>query len=196
LRCKVRCRIGVSHSHVGRCSSAQDRGDAGFQILTRRRPRSPGNPQKRGIDFRTGPHDMCAVGLERVARPPPRHFAQALHFARSPGRGLLAKCHPRPDIRKQVSRAFDNRPVSCRAAKRCLTPFQGDEICLAPINPALPWTTFRLEHVGGNDSDSSMGLSQSLTCSKTHWKCSVLHIDVIPSTISENASPFLAPRRI
>ena len=86
------------------------------------------------------------------------------------------------------SRAFDNRPVSCRAAKRCLTPFQGDEICLVPINPALPWTTFQLEHVGGTDSASSMGLSQSSTLSKTHWKCGVLHIDVIPSTIGENAS--------
>jgi len=138
--CVARFAVGLEYrndlddSHVGRCSSAQDRGDAGFQILTRRRPRSPGNPQKRGVDFRTSPHDMCAVGLERSRPAFPRHFAQALHFARSPGRGLLAKCHPRPDVRKQVSRAFDNRPVSCRAAKRCLTPLQGDEICLVPIN--------------------------------------------------------------
>ena len=132
---------------------------------------------------------MWAVGLGRSRPAFPRHFAQALHFARSPGRGLLAKCHPCPDVRNQVPGPSDNRPVSCRAAKRCLTPFQGDEICLVPINPALPWTTFQLTHVRGTDPDSSMSLSQSLTFSKRHWKCCVLHIDVIPSTISENASP-------
>ena len=55
-----------------------------------------------GIDFRISPHDMSAVGLERSRPAFPRHFAQALHFARSPGRGLLAKCHPRPDVRNQV----------------------------------------------------------------------------------------------
>ena len=32
-------------------------------------------------------------------------------------------------------RAFDNRPVSCCAAKRCLAP-KGDEICLAPTRRA------------------------------------------------------------
>jgi hypothetical protein len=35
---------------------------------------------------------QAASGLNAVARPIPRHFAQALHFARAPGRGLLAKC--------------------------------------------------------------------------------------------------------
>jgi len=88
-------------------------------------------------------------------------------------------------------RAFDNRPVSCRTAKRCLTPFQGDEICLAPIKPALPWTTFQLKHVGWIDPHSSRRSSQSWTFSKRHWKCGVLHLDVIPSTISEYACPSL-----
>jgi hypothetical protein len=81
---------------------------------------------------------MWAVGLERSRPAFPRHFAQVLHFARSSGRGLLAKCDPRPDVTKAMFRAFDNRPVSCRAAKRCLTPFLGDEICLAPIKLAFP----------------------------------------------------------
>jgi hypothetical protein len=95
---------------------------------------------------------------------------------------------------KAMFRAFDNRPVSCRAAKRCLTPFLGDEICLAPIKLALPWTTFQLTHVRGTDPDSSMSLSQSLTFSKRHWKCGVLHIDGTASTINENMSRFIALR--
>jgi uncharacterized protein YjiS (DUF1127 family) len=36
---------------------------------------------------------MAGVGLVAVARLIPRHFAQALHFARTPGEGLLAECH-------------------------------------------------------------------------------------------------------
>jgi hypothetical protein len=39
-----------------------------------------------------------------------------------------------------------------------------------------------------------MSSSQSLTFSKRHWKCGVLHIDGIASTISENVSRFLALR--
>ena len=115
---------------------------------------------------------MCVAGLERSPSISPKHCTSPLSGTKF--------------------RAFDDRPVSCRAAKRCLTPFQGDEICLVPNNPALPWITFQLERVGA--TDSSMGLSQPLTFSETHWKCGVLHIDVIPSTINENTSPIIAPR--
>jgi hypothetical protein len=34
---------------------------------------------------------LYGVGPERSRPAFPRHFAQALHFARSPGEGLLAK---------------------------------------------------------------------------------------------------------
>ena len=131
---------------------------------------------------------MPLSGSNAVARPSqgisPKHCTLPAHRAEGFWRNVI----PVP----MSGSKFPGPSTTARSAAAqpsvVSLPFQGDEICLAPINPALPWTTFQLEHVGGNDSDSSMGLSQSLTCSKTHWKCSVLHIDVIPSTIGENAS--------
>jgi hypothetical protein len=43
------------------------------------------------IDLQIVLRQMYRVGLERSRPAFPRHFAQALHFARSPGGELLAK---------------------------------------------------------------------------------------------------------
>ena len=99
---------------------------------------------------------MCAPsGSNAVARPSqgisPKHCTSPAHRAEGFWRIVI----PVP-MSGSKFRAFDNRPVSCRAAKRCLTPLQGDEICLAPINLSLPWTTFEVKHVGGTHPDSSM----------------------------------------
>jgi hypothetical protein len=78
---------------------------------------------------------FASVGLERSRPAAPRHFAQALR----PHRGLrlfgdvsnLQKseyCAPPVGSHQSaalIEPAIDNRPVSCHAAKWCLTPEGG-----------------------------------------------------------------------
>jgi hypothetical protein len=71
----------------------------------------------------------------------PRHIAQALQLARSPGRGLLAICliSTKPFVCWRRWNPGFRRPPGklLRAAKRCLTP-KGDEKCLAMTQLTAP----------------------------------------------------------
>jgi hypothetical protein len=84
------------------------------------------------LDFRFSVRHITIVGSHWQSPGLPKAFRPSTASARSPGRGLLAKCLISISLSSGDGtgfRAFDNRPVSCRAAKRCLAP-KGDETCL------------------------------------------------------------------
>jgi len=95
------------------------------------------------IFLTSGQHDLvwCASGLIAVARLSqgirPRTALRPCVGPRAlGGTSDLLESNPTAGIR-QSSRANDNRPISCHAAKRCLTPL-GDEICLAATKLTCP----------------------------------------------------------
>jgi hypothetical protein len=96
----------------------------------------------RGLTLGYAPTIFLPSGSNAVARPSegisPKHCTSPVHRAEGFWRNVIPVPMPGSKFR-----AFDNRPVSCRTAKRCLTPFQGDEICLAPIKPALRFKEMR-----------------------------------------------------
>jgi hypothetical protein len=156
----------------------------------------------RFLDISPRADHINGVGLECSRPAIPRRPAQALHLARSSGRECwwdmnLFNPHHRPAAQAEMVRAFDSRPVSCQAVKRCLTP-DGGEKCLAqtecsPRVPyvgnrgsAIPWSSGQCPfHCVGRLSKRS---SQFTRRSRKHWKCDGPHTRSISSARSSASS--------
>jgi hypothetical protein len=93
---------------------------------------------------------------------------------------------PTDGVTRKSSRAIDNRPVSCHAAKRWLTP-QGDEICLAPMKLAIPWSLFQTPKTDELDQPAFIrGDHRNRRCFPSGVG-NALRINAIPLTANDGA---------
>jgi hypothetical protein len=90
------------------------------------------------------------------------------------GCAFFLNLHHRSAAQAEMFRAFDSRPVSCQAVKRCLTPIGGEK-CLAQTRPTIPWSfssCHRVLHRVGQLS--SRRSSHFTTLLEKRWKCDAL----------------------